>query len=331
MQDHSAAGAGRPANPAPEAPGGVAAAVSVTGTLAAGLILAAMATIALVDNWVRMVTPEMGLWQYQVIRAAMCIALLLAVALGMGWRLRPVRAWAVWLRSAVASLAVVLYFGALAVMTINQAGAGLFTAPVFVLVISVLAFRLKVGPVRSLAVAVGFAGVLVVLRPFGGADGGIALWAAGIAVAAGFLHASGAVLTRQLCAEEPTAAMTLIHFTAMGLWGLLGMAAVALIAPEAPPGADGWFLRGAVWPSAHALFWIFVNALGSVVAMALVIRAYQIAEASRITVFEYGFLPFAALWAFLLFAEIPDLPTLAGTALIIAAGVLIVLRSNRSR
>ncbi|MBK5927138.1 DMT family transporter [Rhodobaculum claviforme] len=296
---------------------------------AAAMIALGMGTIALVDNWVRLVTPEMGLWQYQLLRALVCAALLLGVAPVMGWRLRLVRPWAVWLRSAVAALAVMLYFGALAVMTISQAGAGMFTAPVFVLVISVLAFGLPVGPVRSLAVAMGFAGVLVVLRPWGA--GGLAVWAAALAVSAGVCHAAGAVLTRQLCAEEPTAGMTLVHFTALGLWGALGLVAVTVLAPEVAPGPEGWFARGWVWPSAAALGWTAANAVGSTVAMGLVIRAYQIAEASRIAVFEYSFLPLAALWAWVLFGDLPDVATALGTGLIVAAGTLILWRTPATR
>ncbi len=299
--------------------------------LAAAMIVAAMACLALVDNSVRLVTTELGLWQYQAIRAGMCMLLLLFVALALGWRMQLVSPARVALRAAVASLGIVLYFGALAVMTIGQAGAGLYTAPVFVLVISVLALGLRVGLLRSLAVAVGFAGVMIVLRPWGEATGGgaLPLWAAAIAVTAGCLHGAGAVLTREFCAGEPIAGMVMAHFAAMALWGVAGMAAVAVIVPEAAAGPAGWFARGATTPSAGALFWTAVNALGSVVAMMLAIRAYQIAEASRVAVLEYSFLPFAAIWAFLLFGDRADWATLAGTALIVGAGALIMLRAGR--
>lgn len=291
---------------------------------AAALVVTAMAVISLSDNWVRHAVPEMGLWQFQAMRCVICCA---AVALGavmLGWRLRPVSLGRMVLRSAVASLSVMLYFGALALMPIAQAAAGLFTAPLFVLLISVAAFALPVGPVRWLAVVLGFAGVLVVLRPWGGEAGGLAPLPALLAVAAGALHAAGAVLTRQLCAGEPTAGMTFAHFLAMGLWGLAGMAAVAVFGA---PGAEGWFTRGAVVPSWPVMGWMTANALGSVLGIALLIRAYQIAEASRITVFEYSFLPFVALWALLLFAERPDAATVLGTALIALAGGIIALRS----
>ena len=295
---------------------------------AAALIAAAMATIALIDNGVRYVTPEMGLWQFQVIRGLICCACVAGLAAALHWRLRPVSLWRVALRSAVASLSVVLYFGALALMTINQAGAGLFTAPVFVLILSAVLFGVRVGPVRALAVALGFAGVLIVLRPWAELDaGGLPLPAVALAVAAGVLHAAGSVLTRQLCAGEPTAAITFGHFVAMALWGLAGVVVVAVVAPVAPPGAEGWFLRGLTLPSATALVWTTINALGSVLAIGMIVRAYQRVEPSRITVFDFSFLPFAALWAGLLHAEQPDLATVGGTALIVLGGVLIALRT----
>lgn len=311
------------------APAGMVQTDAVRTGAAAAMIATGMACIALVDNSVRLVTSELGLWQYQAMRAVICMALLLPVAHVLGWPMRLLHPGRVALRAAVASLAIVLYFGALAVMTIGQAGAGLYTAPVFVLVISVLAFGLRVGWLRSLAVAVGFAGVLIVLRPWGDATGGgaLPLWAATVAVAAGALHGAGAVLTRQLCAGEPIAGMVMAHFAAMALWGLFGMAAVLLLAPEVAAGPEGWFARGAVLPSPAALFWTAVNAAGSVVAMMFAIRAYQIAEASRVAVFEYSFLPFAAFWAFLFFGERPDVATMGGAALIVGAGALILLRS----
>ena len=293
--------------------------------LAAGLITLAMADIALIDNWVRFLTPEIGLWQFHFMRSALVCAILAAIALAMGWRLRPHSFAAVAWRSALASLGMVLYFGALSLMTISQAGAGLFTAPIFVLVISVLFFGVRVGVVRMIAVGIGFAGVMVLLRPWGDA---MAISASVLAVSAGFFHAFGAVLTRQWCAREGTAALNFGYFFAMGSWGLLGILALALLPVTAPPGPEGWFTRGWVVPSASALFWTGLQGLGGMVAIGLLIRGYQLAEASRITVFEYAFLPFAAFWAWLLFAELPDLATVLGTVLIVAGGLLIVIRGG---
>ena len=60
-------------------------------------------------------------------------------------------------------------FGAVAVLPIAQVGAGLFTAPIFVLIFSALFFGLPIGKWRIIAVGLGFAGVLLLLRPDAGA------------------------------------------------------------------------------------------------------------------------------------------------------------------
>lgn len=291
---------------------------------AAALIVLAMADIALIDSWVRHVAPDIGLWQFTFMRCVMACAMLLPLVLALGWRLRPVRAWAVLLRSAAASLGMVLYFGALALMTIAQAGAGLFTAPIFVLIVSALVFGVRVGPVRIAAVALGFVGVLVVLRPWGA---GVAPAAAALAVTAGLFHALGAVLTRQLCRAESTATLNMGFFLGMAVWGLLGLVAVAMLAPE---DGTGWFSRGWVAPSGTVLAWSAAHALGSVIAIGLLIRGYQLAEASRVTVFEYSFLPLAALWTWLQFGDRPDPATLVGMALIVSAGTVIALRGEEA-
>lgn len=295
-------------------------------TLAAGgLIIAAMALIALADNWVRHVTADIGLWQFQLMRGMMAFALLGSLAAVFGWRLRPKRPGRVALRSAFSSGGMLLYFGALSLMTINQAGAGLYTAPIWVLVISALGFGVAVGPVRIAAVGLGFAGVLVVLQPWGD----VLSWqAAAVALAAGALHATGAVLTRQLCAGESTATMNLGYFIGMGVWGIIGMGAVYLLDLRQVEGASGFFSHAAVWPSAGVTGWIALQTLFGVAATGLLIRGYQMAEASRITVFDYSFLPLAGMWAWLLFGDVPDWSTVAGTGLIIAAGVVIAFRSK---
>jgi uncharacterized membrane protein YcjF (UPF0283 family) len=59
-------------------------------TLAAGgLVMVAMAMIALVDNWVRHVTADIGLWQFQLMRSVMVGVLMVVLAWIFGWRLRP--------------------------------------------------------------------------------------------------------------------------------------------------------------------------------------------------------------------------------------------------
>jgi len=129
------------------------------------MILTAMALMGLVDNYVVVIADTAGLWQFQVLRSSLALVLLATAARVAGWRLRPVSLPRVVARSAVVSAALMIYFAALALLPIAQAVAGLFTAPMFILLISIGLYGERVGAVRLGAVAAGFAGVLLVLRP----------------------------------------------------------------------------------------------------------------------------------------------------------------------
>ncbi|MFN6977174.1 MAG: EamA family transporter, partial [Gemmobacter sp.] len=137
-------------------------------TLAAGaLVIAYTAVIGFSDNLVRIVAPDYGLWQFHATRSVIVAALILTVAVALGWRVRP-RNWrAVAVRSALHGLALLIYFGCLAVVPIAQVVAGIFTAPAFVLIFGRLFFGQALGLGRVLAVATGFAGVVLVVAPQG--------------------------------------------------------------------------------------------------------------------------------------------------------------------
>lgn len=289
--------------------------------LAGALIVLAMAILSLADNTIYVLAPEIGLWQFHLLRSALACAMLLAVARGTGWRLVPDRWWAWGLRSFFAAMSMLFYFGALSLMTMAQAGAGLFTSPVFVMVLSVAVFGLRIGRRRLAALALGFGGTLLMLRPWDAE--GVTPFAAALAVAGGFFYALAALATRQWCANEPTAAMNMGYFGFMGVLGALGLAVLTMIRPDASAGAEGFLLRGWAAPSARAWFWITVQAVFSLLAIGLLIRGYQMAEASQVAIFEYAFLPFAVLWSFLLFAGVPDFWTYCGMGMIILAGALI--------
>ncbi|MGS4946217.1 DMT family transporter [Meridianimarinicoccus sp. RP-17] len=291
--------------------------------LAAALILTAMALMGLVDNYVVVIADTTGLWQFQVIRSAMAMAMLAGIARAAGWRLRPV-SWArVAARSAVLSAGLMIYFAALAVLPIAQAVAGLFTAPMFIVLISMFIYGERVGAARLAAVAAGFAGVLMVLRPDAGSIGVLTV----LPVLAGFLYALAQLATRRWCAAESAPTLLAGFFVAMGLWGIGGLAWLALFPQPVPDGAAGWAMRlwGDMAPVAWA--WTVAQAVFSMVAVGFIIRAYQLGEASTNAVFEYALLVFAVLWGWLLLGNGIDGLAAAGIALILGSGAVIALRS----
>jgi len=292
---------------------------------AAGLILVYATVIGFTDNYVRVIAEDAGLWQFHATRMMMAIAILVAVAPFLGFNLRPVRPGAVALRSAVHGIAMLIYFGCLAFLPVATVAAGLFTAPIFTLLISRFAYGQRIGPFRILAVAVGFFGVLLVLRP---GQGGALGPANVLPVAAGALYALGNVATKTWCAGERAEVLLAGFFLALGTFGFLGMAGLALWQPGAPEGAAGFVLREPVWPTGRFLFWTFVQAAGSLLAVGLMIRAYQIADAGRVAILEYTILPASAFWTWVIWGETLGPVAIAGIFLIFAAGLIITLRGR---
>ncbi len=294
---------------------------------AAGAILIYALLIAYADNYVRVIAAEAGLWQFHATRSVIAIALIAVWARLMGRRLRPISTGAVITRSAIHGVAMVIYFGCLAFLPVAQVAAGLFTAPIFVLLISRFAYGHHIGPVRILAVAVGFVGVVLVLGPT--AMQGATL-AALLPIFAGALYAMGNVATREWCGGESAETLLTGFFAALGLFGALGLAVLAIFSLPVPDGADGFIQRGWVQPSSVFLFWVTVQAVISVVGVGLMIKAYQIAEASRVSVFEYIILPASAFWGWILWSEMPTMQGVLGMALIMVAGTAIAIRSRQS-
>jgi drug/metabolite transporter (DMT)-like permease len=295
-------------------------------TMAAlGAVLIYACVIAFTDNYVRVIAQDAGLWQFHATRTAMAFALLAVLAVPMGLRLWPRRARGVLARSVIHGAAMLIYFGALAFLPVAQVAAGLFTAPIFVLLIQRFAYGQPISGVQVLAVAVGFSGVVMVLGPEAVSG---ATFAALLPVIAGALYAMGNIATRQWCQGESAETLVAGFFGMLGVMGLVGMAVLLAFPLPVPEGAEGFLQRGPVWPSGTFLWWTFVQAAGSLLGVGMIIRAYQIADASKVSVFEYVILPASAGWGFVLWGETLSWLAVAGMALIATAGVLITRPSR---
>jgi drug/metabolite transporter (DMT)-like permease len=289
---------------------------------AAFLAVFGMVSLSFIDNFVPVIAYDIGLWQFHAVRSGMVLAVLLPIALLLGWRLKMQNGRAVAWRSFCISSAMILYFGAVATLSVAQVAAGLLTSPIFVLLISWGFYGASIGRWRVLAVILGFAGVLLVLRPTGEAVTVLNF----IPIGAGFLYALGAIATRQYCADESEAALVAAFFAALGIWGLLGL--IALSGSLTAPGMDGFFGTGWQPWTENSLFWTAAQALVSVIGIAALFRAYLLAEASHVAVFEYVFLIAAGIWGYVLWGQVPDTFALLGMACIIAAGIVIIKRSG---
>lgn len=293
---------------------------------AAGMILIYAMIIGFTDNYVRVIAEDAGLWQFHATRGGMALAILAILARPLGFRLRPVNPRAVLARSAIHGASMLIYFGCLAFLPVAQVAAGLFTAPIFVLLISRFIYGHPIGPVRVLAVGVGFVGVILVLGPSAmrGASG-----VAVLPVLAGAMYAMGNIATREWCPQESATTLLAGFFGMLGLLGAVGLVVLALYPVPVPEAAAGFVQRGWVSPSQTFLFWTFIQAAGSLLGVGLMIKAYQVADAGRVSVFEYIILPASAFWGWMIWSEGLTHLAVLGMMMITAAGMMIALRARQ--
>ncbi len=203
-------------------------------------------------------------------------------------------------------------FTALALAPLADVIAIGFAATVFTPILAAVVLREHVGVYRWSAVAIGFAGILVILQPrallggeLGGATPGLL-----VALAGAFFVACATIAVRALATrEEPAAIMFWFTFTCT--------AASAASLPFA-----------AVWPSPReAVLLVTIGLLGGV-GQILMTRAYVHAPASVVAPFDYTALIYATIIGVVVFGDAIEPTTLAGGALVVGAGLVIFYRER---
>lgn len=279
------------------------------------LAIAGSAILSLIDNYVTMTSQESGLWQFLVFRTAIALPMVFAYAWLFGVDLAPKDVRPILLRSVAVSGGLILYFSALGFLPVAQAGAGLYSAPIWVLLLSWALFGVRIRPLQVLAMALGFAGVLMVLQP----NPELLSMATLFPIAAGGFYGLGMLLTRHWCAEE--SAITL----AAGVFVVLGLVSAAMLAIltmwPGLMGVSGFVFRGWTAPTSTFLWLTLGQALGAVIAVSLIAQAYKIGDPASVSVYEYSFLAFAAVWTFLLWGKKIDLLGALGIATILLSGI----------
>ena len=118
-------------------------------------------------------------------------------------------------------------------------------------------------------------------------------------------------------------------FTAQAVLGLCVLAGLTVIQPDVGAGGMAFLTRGWVWPMSDALPYVVLQAVGAAVGVSLLNRAYQIGEASHVTVFEYSVMAFGPFFGWWLLGQQITGVQIAGVVLIVVAGVIIALHSRQ--
>jgi drug/metabolite transporter (DMT)-like permease len=239
--------------------------------------------------------------------AQVAIVLLLLRATGFGTALATDR-WGLHLFRGVASLVCWwFYYESFATLDLSLATVLTFTTSLFVVVLAGPLLRERVSAFRWAAVGLGFAGVLVVLRP------GLAPIDWGIAAGIGSALAGAAIVLANRALTQTERTVTIMFY--IGVVTLLGTAPFALL---------DWRPLDAGTAAILA-----VMACCGGLGMWLTIEAYRAGEVSALAPIPFLRLVMAALAGWMVFRERPDLWVAAGSLFIVASGLVIARGEGR--
>ena len=211
-------------------------------------------------------------------------------------------------RSLLMCVVTIFIFTSLHLVPLADFTALMFLAPIIVTALSMPLLGERVGPHRWAAVLIGFAGALIIVRP----DVTVFQPAAVVPLVTATLLALYYISTRWISRVDD--AMTTLVYTPLVGAGMFSLAVPFFwVAPD----LNGWLLMAAT------------GLLGLGAHFAL-IKAFEAAPAATVTPFNYLGLIWAIVLGFTVFSHLPDGWTLLGAAIIVAGGLYIFHREQRS-
>ena len=237
--------------------------------------------------------------------------LVLAPWIVRDWRgaFRTTRPGILLFRSAAGTLAMILAFYTYQEMPLADANALSFTRSLWLVPLAFFVLGEKLGPRRIGAALVGFAGVLIMLRPgVGGAALGLPALAA---LASAFLFAL-TITGMKVMVRDHSPFVLLVYSAVLGFVFAL-------------PGA---FIQWR-WPSPGDLGLLAAMGVIGTITQGCYIKGMQIGDAAAMAPIDYTRLVFAAVAGFILFSEVPGVWTLAGAAIVVVSTLYITWREQR--
>lgn len=220
-------------------------------------------------------------------------------------------------RGIIGSTGMFLGFAALHLLPLSDAVAIGYAAPLILVALAALILKEKVRVYRWTAVCIGFLGVLLMLSPHmkpdafaQGLSGGPAIGAL-LALGGAFCSAFASVEVRMLTRTEKTGA---IVFYFMSLTSLLGLLTIFL----------GWTMPN--WQ--EFLLLVTIGVLGGL-GQILLVQAYRYGDASLVAPFEYSTMIWATALGWFVFGEWPAMAVVAGSLIVIASGIYVILREKQ--
>lgn len=274
------------------------------------LMLLAMAVLAVMDATMKELAGHYPPLQVATLRGLVSLPFVMA---WIAWRERSfatlIRIRWRWhlLRGVLGVLMLTSFIYALGKMPLSETYALFFIAPLLITALSVPLLKETVDWQRWTAIAIGFGGVLVILRPGFNAVG----WSALAALVGATCYALNAITVRILGRTDSTAAMTFWFLVML----IIGAGALALPDWHPMQGSDApWLLAMGVTGAAGQVF---------------ITEAFRRAPVSVIAPFEYSSLFWGVLLDLAIFGALPGAIVFAGAAIIVGSGLYLIHRERK--
>ena len=183
-----------------------------------------------------------------------------------------------------------------------------FTAPIWTALLAVVFLGERLNGLRVAAIALGFAGILVILRP--GIE--VVSFAALVVLVGSFGFATAYTFTKHLTGQDSTIAIPFYM-------SLIQLPIVVLAA------SPDW-----AWPTVDAAPWVLIVGAAGLSSHYCIARALKHADASVVMPLDFLRLPLIAVVGFLFYAEPLD-PWVIGGAVVIFAGTFLLIRDGQRR
>jgi drug/metabolite transporter (DMT)-like permease len=262
------------------------------------------------DSMTKAVSASMNMGQVMLLRGLFATVLILLLAWSRGALRNPRQALhpLVALRSVSEALATIAFLVSLAHLPLATISAVLQALPLAVTMGAAIAFGEEVRWRRWAAIAVGFTGVLIIVRPGNDGFNAYALWA----LASVFFCTVRDLATKRLPGSIPSLLVSTVTAALVMVCGAF------LVGPM-----GGW---SAV--SMQSLGLLAMAAVLLLVGYQCIIMAMRTAEISYVAPFRYTALLWAILLGYLVFGDIPDGPMIAGAIIVVASGLYTLYRER---
>ncbi len=211
-------------------------------------------------------------------------------------------------RSVTLVIGTASFFTALKYLSLPEAAAINFIAPLLVTALSIPFLGERVGARRWTAILIGFCGVIIIIRP----GLGVMHWAAALPLLTAVCYAFYQILTRIAGRSESTE-------TSLFWTSAIGVVVMSCIVPF-------------FWTPPDAVSWVMMVATGGLFGLGhyLLIRALEIAPVSTVSPFTYTQIIWVTILSIMVFDQFPDHFTVLGALIVIGSGLYVWNRERRT-